>query len=428
MSCTTGSVGHVHQSRRHHCGPDPLVYEAWARYTTAGAWTETSNTCSPCPGSETRALTCPSGQVGSVSELRSFVCSGMGSWGPWTQTSNTCSACPAPETQTLGCPLGQFGAVQEQRAYVCSGSGAWGSWTLLSHTCATCPAPFNQTEFQWVPASAPCPTGTTGSHSWEDLQTRTRTGSYNCPASTYAMPPASFNGWSTWANTGTRRNEVNTCVVSRPRCADGSLKIPAWFAANYIGENGSNNASWPADVWVNPTPAEAASLAAAEAAATWTYNEFPGSSHPGGNYPLDFYREGFYHSQCTSYAHEGNVKFGYQESFNCVPFMGMHYCDYSSHTTNVSFEVCRLECESTLRGRSNYPYVWQRDVTPPSQSSTVCTGQAGCIVNTYLPAPPACTSDTAGQVIENVRWHHAFGSGQVAWRTVRLTCITSVTD
>lgn len=96
VNCPAGSVGQVFQSRRHHCGPDPSVYEAWAGPTTAGPWTDIINTCSPCPDPESRTLACPSDQAGSIGEQRSFVCSGLGSWGAWTQTSNSCAPIMSP--------------------------------------------------------------------------------------------------------------------------------------------------------------------------------------------------------------------------------------------------------------------------------------------------------------------------------------------
>ena len=179
MSCPAGSVGQVFQTRRHHCGPDPSVYEAWAGATTAGPWTETSNTCTPCPGPESRTLACPVGQLGALQEQRSYVCAGLGSWGAWTLTSNTCApACvlPTPSSQTedefqtatqrLDCPVGQAGDIyqsrQEQRtrirtascpaptgSYTWGGWSAWTAWTpttgwaTTSDTCVTPPsAPF----------------------------------------------------------------------------------------------------------------------------------------------------------------------------------------------------------------------------------------------------------------------------------------------
>ncbi|HAL21506.1 MAG TPA: hypothetical protein DCP40_02045 [Stenotrophomonas sp.] len=37
INCPVGQVGQVFQHRRHHCGTDPSVYEAWAGSTTAGS-------------------------------------------------------------------------------------------------------------------------------------------------------------------------------------------------------------------------------------------------------------------------------------------------------------------------------------------------------------------------------------------------------
>lgn len=182
MNCPAGSVGQAFQSRRHHCGPDPSVYEAWAGATTAGPWTDISNTCTPCPGPESRTLACPTGQLGAIQEQRTFVCSGSGSWGAWTLTSNTCApACvlPTPSTQTdtetrsasqtAACPAGQVGEIvqsrQEQRtrarsAYCPAPTGpfAWNGWSGWSAWAATTP---------WATVSDTCTPITGPSCSWE---------------------------------------------------------------------------------------------------------------------------------------------------------------------------------------------------------------------------------------------------------------------
>ncbi|EMR0601242.1 hypothetical protein RNF45_000424 [Stenotrophomonas maltophilia] len=62
INCPLGQVGQVFQNRRHHCGTDPSVYEAWAGSTTAGSWTTTNSTCAPCPAPETRNVGCPAGR------------------------------------------------------------------------------------------------------------------------------------------------------------------------------------------------------------------------------------------------------------------------------------------------------------------------------------------------------------------------------
>ena len=172
INCPLGQVGQVFQSRRHHCGTDPSVYEAWAGSTTAGSWTTTNSTCTPCP---------------------------------------------APETRNVGCPAGQFGAIGQQRIFSCTGTGSWNAWTQTNTTCTACPAPFPQAETQWVTTAAACPAGQSGSHTWQTEQRRTRTGSYNCPATTWSLPSPTFTTWTNWAETGVRRNEAITCTPTHHR-------------------------------------------------------------------------------------------------------------------------------------------------------------------------------------------------------------------
>ncbi|WP_337055106.1 type 4 pilus major pilin [Pseudoxanthomonas sp. USHLN014] len=173
INCPLGQVGQVFQNRRHHCGPDPNVYEAWAGSTNAGSWTTTSSTCTPCP---------------------------------------------APESRNVGCPAGQFGAIGQQRTFSCTGTGSWNAWTQTNTTCVACPAPFPQAETQWVTTAAACPAGQSGSHTWQAEQRRTRMGSYNCPATTWSLPSPTFTSWTAWADTGGRRDETNTCAPVGQAC------------------------------------------------------------------------------------------------------------------------------------------------------------------------------------------------------------------
>ena len=170
-------------------------------------------------------------------------------WSAWTVSGSTCVNCPAPSTQSetqwvassASCPAGQYGGTSWEReearsrgvSYNCPAGttalppatvGSWSAWSATGATrnvagaCVTCPAPVPQTETQWVNASAACPSGQVGSHTWEAQQSRARNGSYNCPAGTSTLPAATWSAWSAWANTGARRNEVNTCAPSAPNC------------------------------------------------------------------------------------------------------------------------------------------------------------------------------------------------------------------
>ena len=124
------------------------------------------------------------------------------------------------------------------------GSEAWSAWTDTGatrnqvNTCTNCPAPSTQTQTQWVGASAACPAGQVGSYTWEAEQSQTRTLSYNCPAGTSTLPPATVGGWSAWANTGATRNAVNTCAPPAVTCTAAtrhfrSVNIPG--LSNHFG-------------------------------------------------------------------------------------------------------------------------------------------------------------------------------------------------
>ena len=95
---------------------------------------------------------------------------------------------------------------------------SWGAWADTGvtrnqvNTCTNCPAPSTQTQTRWVATSAACPAGQTGSNTWEREQASTRSVSYNCPAGTTALPPATLGGWGAWTDTGATRNVNNTCA------------------------------------------------------------------------------------------------------------------------------------------------------------------------------------------------------------------------
>lgn len=218
INCPVGQVGQVFQNRRHHCGPDPSVYEAWAGSTTAGSWTTTSSTCTPCP---------------------------------------------APETRNVGCPAGQFGAIGQQRTFTCTGTGSWNAWTQTNTTCAACPAPFPQAETQWVTTLAACPAGQNGSHTWQAEQRRTRMGSYNCPATTWSLPSPTFTTWTNWAETGVRRNEAITCTPNAPPPTFPEYTGRSWHSWGDGGHYG-----WA--IFCN-APRTLAELQATSLACTWQY-------------------------------------------------------------------------------------------------------------------------------------------------------------
>lgn len=257
LNCPSGQVGSITQNRTYNCSGEGN----W------NPWITTSNTCVACPAPESQALSCPSGQVGTISQSRTYNCSGQGSWGAWTTTSNTCTACPAPESRTQDCSAGQYGAITQSRSFTCSGQGNWGNWTTTSNTCAACPAATTASETQWVNVSVACPSGQLGTNAWQKEQKRTRSVSYSCPAGTRSMPGATYGSWSAWTDTGSTRNASNTCA---PVCV---APPPEWRVLNYKGNcpagwigTGTNWRTGETRSWSCPAPTGAA------VATPWTWD------------------------------------------------------------------------------------------------------------------------------------------------------------
>ena len=94
------------------------------------------------PQVEYRTLSCQINYSGAINESRNYDCTTQ-SWGAWTTTSNNCTPNPptcieSTETRTLTCPAGYEGYLQEQRASQCSdpyGSPTWTAWSELLNTC-----------------------------------------------------------------------------------------------------------------------------------------------------------------------------------------------------------------------------------------------------------------------------------------------------
>lgn len=206
------------------------VQFVYARQSTAPVGNANLSFCNDSlPGAQTQVAACPSGQFGLLNQSRSAFCSsayGSFSWTPWADTGSSCATCPAAEThtatQTLTCPSGQLGVWTqtrtEKRTAICPVAGPngptetwnWDSWVPTTswvdsvNTCAmACVLPSPSTTTQWADRAAPCPTGQTGVHTWQAEQQRVA----SCPAPTgaYTMTP--------WTDTGTKRNEVNSCTT-----------------------------------------------------------------------------------------------------------------------------------------------------------------------------------------------------------------------
>jgi len=91
---------------------------------------------------EYRTLSCPLHYSGAINESRTYDCTAQ-SWGAWTTTSNNCTPDPptcieSTETRQVACASGFEGYVQEQRSSLCSdpyGLPTWTAWSTLSNTC-----------------------------------------------------------------------------------------------------------------------------------------------------------------------------------------------------------------------------------------------------------------------------------------------------
>lgn len=163
---------------------------------------------------------CPSGYTGSNTwekqQTRTSTCS-PGNVNPttsaWTdsgQIRNQNNSClklcvvPDPTVVTSSCPTNYTGSVVTTTTYTCptSTGNPVANQPTVNNTCVSVCKPETVLS-QWVAASAACPSGYVGSHTWEKQQTRTST----CAAG--AATPVT----SAWTDTGATRNTVNSCVA-----------------------------------------------------------------------------------------------------------------------------------------------------------------------------------------------------------------------
>lgn len=238
----------------------------------------------PPPG--TRQVACPAGQLSSVppypnlgiTQTNQGFCNqayGVPGITPWQTQSNTCvPACVVPpptltgQSQNVGrsaaCPAGQTGvntwtqaqSRTETVTYACAtligplnaNPATYSAWSdvggkigevnTCSPTCATRlgTAPWQpnpQTQTQWVGTGAGCPAGQLGTHTWEVQQSQNRTAA--CANPSVAADPV-WGAWSSWANTGATRNDVNTCA---PQCVAPSPSVASQVLGCPAGQNGS---------------------------------------------------------------------------------------------------------------------------------------------------------------------------------------------
>ncbi|GAB3513198.1 hypothetical protein GCM10027400_20840 [Pseudoxanthomonas daejeonensis] len=260
-------------------GQTGQILEESARDTCAGtqtAWLQLpppiGNTCqtplvATCvPSVEHDEVACPAGQGGQIVRERYSTCASpqaVPAWPAWSSAhviSNTCTAncgvsstltfgntccTPIPDERDAPCPAGTYGpGGKEIRFQGCvnatTQASTWSAWEPYrdlepSPGCTACPATVQETEQQWDPRAETCPTGQTGSITYEAEQVRTRDVSYSCPAGTTALPSPAIGTWTGWADTGARRNTVNTCVATPPAagCQSGQIGSDVLSAANW---------------------------------------------------------------------------------------------------------------------------------------------------------------------------------------------------
>lgn len=209
-------------------------------YTVAyGPWSPaTSSVCAPkctAPGPTTNSQTasCPAGQVTSAgastfaqTQTVTYSCpapqggyvASPGAWSP-AATSVCAPQCvaPAPQQQWAACPAGQavpgpfpanYYGVQQQRNGICpapTGPGSYGGWYNTGYVaCApVCVAPgsWTNTQTQWFTQYLSCPSGWSGTVSYEIQEQSSQTISYSCNQVT--GPATQNNGpWGPWTATG----------------------------------------------------------------------------------------------------------------------------------------------------------------------------------------------------------------------------------
>jgi hypothetical protein len=256
-------------------------------------WTPSANTCVPAcvapassTGTESQTGTCPAGQVTSTgatsfpqtaTDTITYACplpiggytTTPGPFGPWSPAVGTVCApqCIAPpattgsQTVTVSCPAGQvtssgatsFSATETRSVtYSCpapQGSyiTTYGSWSApspaASSVCApkcVAPATTSSPNYQWVNANPGCPSGQTGTYSYQYQQVQTITTTYSCPAPQGGYTSSTSAGG--WSNTGATQNVTNTCAPIPPPASPPTASASGCTATGIPGSTISSTA------------------------------------------------------------------------------------------------------------------------------------------------------------------------------------------
>jgi len=260
-ACPAGQTGHILRSRSHD--------------TCAGTyspWTEDSNSCvvpasgAICsPGSRQQTIACPPGLTGAIVQTQSSHCSSTYAapvWeATWNTISNTCTGssgmCTVQREQTpIPCGAGSYGPLSgsHERFLNCvnstTQSSTWTAYNVLTPNlgCVSCPATTTETSISWSSDSSACPSGFTGSRTWEYETVSTRTVSYTCPTGTTSLPSPTHSAWSTPAATGAIRNQVDNCTASCTAPASSTVAVTRALADE--NQNVGCGGSDPGDRWM----------------------------------------------------------------------------------------------------------------------------------------------------------------------------------
>ena len=189
-SCPAGLQGALNQMR-------VTVLSDAGVTTSDSGWLTVSSTCAVYntgAQSETRPVSCPNGQSGSITETRSYQLWSDGSkrnFDTWAVTSNTCQSVQASigyNFQALSCPGNQEGLIHQQQAYAIDSNGNaydFTDWATISSTCRD----FESQAF--VPelvTLGDCPPGQVGSNTYTRSYTQWTNGART-----------NYTGW-TWVS------------------------------------------------------------------------------------------------------------------------------------------------------------------------------------------------------------------------------------
>lgn len=144
-SCPSDQMGGVTQRR---------TFEMWSDGSTRNfsAWSEVARSCSYYRVSvqtESRQAACPSNQNGSITQQRTYETWSDGTIRgatAWVETARTCAyylVSTQTEQTTVACPAGQTGSIVQQRSYQLWSDGSarnHTAWAQISNSCVT-PAP-----------------------------------------------------------------------------------------------------------------------------------------------------------------------------------------------------------------------------------------------------------------------------------------------